>query len=250
MVSLFQMQEFHQSGKMHTMNINLAPLIKEQRELVSAPEELLLSEDEPTAAQHSARAHQARLLEEQVLAEVSASILERAVHESVLQDVIPAALNVINEQQLMQQAIKLVCKGMLKSVTKKCTSRLVQESTDAICQMEDDSITLADFVLRSTIRDELLEVVLEADYDVRQLQAMERRLLGESRDSEEEVDIPSEHDFNRSGLKKSVVVEECLEDLTLNESVFLEAGANTNAEDSLVLRESSRGLDVLKKSAI
>ena len=78
---------------------------------------------------------------------------------------------------------------------------------------------------------------------------MDARLLGESHDSEEEVDIPSEHDANRTVLNKSML-EDGLDDLTLNESVFLEAGAVSNAEDSVVLRESSKGLDDVKKSAI
>ena len=67
----------------------------------------------------------------------------------------------------MQQAIKLVFKVMLKSVTKRCTAQLVQESTDAICQLEDDSITLADYMLRSAIRSQLAEIVVEAEQEAR-----------------------------------------------------------------------------------
>ena len=48
---------------------------------------------------------------------------------------------------------------MIKSVTKKFITEIIQESTDAIYRFEDDSISLADSILREVLEREIRNVV-------------------------------------------------------------------------------------------
>ena len=57
--------------------------------------------------------------------------------------------------------MKLVTKKMIKNVSKKLISDVIQESTDTIYQIEDDSITLADFILRSVLKQQIRELLNE-----------------------------------------------------------------------------------------
>lgn len=58
-------------------------------------------------------------------------------------------------RQTTQQALKMVQKKMIRSVTQRCVTEIIQESTDAIYKFEDDAISLADQVLRNLLQREI-----------------------------------------------------------------------------------------------
>lgn len=78
-------------------------------------------------------------------------VMAKEIRKSIVAD----AVHSINSRISTKQAMKLVQKRMIKSVTKKMVTEIIQESTDAIYQFEDDSITLADFVLRLVLKQEI-----------------------------------------------------------------------------------------------
>jgi len=67
-----------------------------------------------------------------------------------------------HERALTIQAMKMVQKKMLRSVTQRCVTEIIQESTDAIYKFEDDAISLADWVLRSLLQKEIRAEIFEA----------------------------------------------------------------------------------------
>ena len=54
---------------------------------------------------------------------------------------------------------------MVKSVTKRYVTDIIQESTDAIYQYEDDAISLADFVLKNLLKSEIQEIVSDIEHE-------------------------------------------------------------------------------------
>ena len=68
--------------------------------------------------------------------------------------------------------MKMVQKRMIKSVTKKFITEIIQESTDAIYRFEDDSISLADSILRDVLEREIRNVV----NDVTQVNEQEKSI--------------------------------------------------------------------------
>jgi hypothetical protein len=83
------------------------------------------------------------------------SLIEEAMFKEIKRNVVNDAVDSINQSISTKQALKLVQKRFIKSVTKKCVTEVIQESTDAIYQFEDDSITIADFLLRSVLKQEI-----------------------------------------------------------------------------------------------
>jgi len=63
---------------------------------------------------------------------------------------------------------------------------IIQESTDTIYQFEDDSITVADFVLRSVLKGQIRELITDCKKKL-----MRKKSFGDS--SNGDVDIPNEH---------------------------------------------------------
>ena len=51
---------------------------------------------------------------------------------------------------------------MIRSVTQRCVTEIIQESTDAIYKFEDDAISLADWVLRSLLQKEIRNEIFES----------------------------------------------------------------------------------------
>lgn len=56
----------------------------------------------------------------------------------------------------------MVQKKMIRSVTQRCVTEIIQESTDAIYKFEDDAISLADWVLRSLLQKEIRNEIFES----------------------------------------------------------------------------------------
>ena len=97
---------------------------------------------------------------------------------------------------------------MIKSVTKKFITEIIQESTDAIYRFEDDSISLADSILRDVLEREIRNVV----NDVTQVNDIDRSIqnqdismdfaemddlgdFGEFGDPTDLNDVPNEHHY-------------------------------------------------------
>jgi len=57
--------------------------------------------------------------------------------------------------------MKIIQKKMVKNITKRFTTEIIQESTDAIYQFEDDSISLADVLLKEVLVSEMTGIVQE-----------------------------------------------------------------------------------------
>ena len=55
--------------------------------------------------------------------------------------------------------MKLVQKSILSNFTQKFVTEIMQESTDAIYKFEDDAITIADKILKSVLKNEILKTV-------------------------------------------------------------------------------------------
>ena len=67
-----------------------------------------------------------------------------------------------HERAQWAQAMKMVQKKMIRSVTQRCVTEIIQESTDAIYKFEDDAISLADWVLRSLLQKEIRNEIFES----------------------------------------------------------------------------------------
>jgi len=61
--------------------------------------------------------------------------------------------------------MKMVQKKLTKSVTKKLITQIIQESTDAIYKFEDDSISIADHLLKEVLNSELHNIANEAIHE-------------------------------------------------------------------------------------
>lgn len=94
----------------------------------------------------------AKALRDQIIDTFFASESKQIVRDSVLQ---------INDEYQEYQAMKIVQKRMIKSVTKKFITDIIQESTDAIYQFEDDSISTADYILKHVLKLEIRKVLDE-----------------------------------------------------------------------------------------
>ena len=53
------------------------------------------------------------------------------------------------------QAARMTQKRIIKTVTKRFVTEIIQESTDAIYRFEDDSISLADKILKHVLESEI-----------------------------------------------------------------------------------------------
>jgi hypothetical protein len=97
-------------------------------------------------------------------------------------------------------AEKLVCKKVIKQVVKKFCTDIIQESTDAVYQFEDDSITLADFILRSVLKQEIRNIISgEIKNPAKMKRHMRRIATGVS---DLEMNIPSEYSPSRSSANR------------------------------------------------
>lgn len=56
----------------------------------------------------------------------------------------------------------MVHKRMIKSVTKKFVTEIIQESTDAIYRFEDNAISLADQMLKNVLEREVKAIAQES----------------------------------------------------------------------------------------
>lgn len=99
--------------------------------------------------------HDQALLMEESLDLLCEDMIYKVMAKQIRKSVVADAVHSINSRISSKQAMKLVQKRMIKSITKKMVTEIIQESTDAIYQFEDDSITLADFVLRLVLKQEI-----------------------------------------------------------------------------------------------
>ena len=123
--------------------------------------------------------------------------------------------------------MKMVQKRAIKSVTKKFITEIIQESTDAIYRFEDDSISLADQILRDVLEREIRNVVKDVtdiplvNEEIGSIQNQdismdfaEMEELGEFGDFGETTDlndVPNEHNYpiehhplsNQSGISNA-----------------------------------------------
>jgi hypothetical protein len=91
-------------------------------------------------------------------AQVSKSnIIINIVKESITQ--IRAELK---HQEQFKLALKMAASKIVKCVSRDMITDVIQRSTDAVYKFEDDSITLADSLLKSILREQLQEVLVEA----------------------------------------------------------------------------------------
>jgi len=72
----------------------------------------------------------------------------------------------------------LTQKKIIKSVTKKFVTEIIQESTDAIYRFEDDSISLADHMLRQVLQREIRNLIKEVvkEFQMRHENQRQRQL--------------------------------------------------------------------------
>ena len=61
----------------------------------------------------------------------------------------------------MKIAVKLVQKNILSNFTQKFVTEIMQESTDAIYKFEDDAITIADKILKTILKNEILMIAID-----------------------------------------------------------------------------------------
>ena len=59
------------------------------------------------------------------------------------------------EAYITVQAVRMIHKRIIKSVTKQFVTEIIQEATDAIYRFEDDSISFADQVLKTVLESEI-----------------------------------------------------------------------------------------------
>lgn len=142
-----------------------------------------------------------------------------------------------HERALWGQAMKMVQKKMIRSVTQRCVTEIIQESTDAIYKFEDDAISLADWVLRSLlqkeIRNEIFEAVRATAVRKQPIQFIEeddfsiiqpQEALGSDRDGA--LDIPQERHYNPSQYRMNLF------DSQTNSSKFEELAVGTPTKQS------------------
>ena len=107
-------------------------------------------------------------------------------------------MSTINAIAQIEYAMRVIQKKIIKSVTKRFVTDIIQESTDAIYQFEDDSITLADYILRSVLKSEIRNLLVEAKREVKAAQKKHNYVSIDSGfdalDKDLDADIPSEYD--------------------------------------------------------
>ena len=81
---------------------------------------------------------------------------------NIILNVVQSSLKQMHQQQTTLVAIKMVQKKLTKSVTKKLITQIIQESTDAIYKFEDDSISIADILLKEVLNKQMREIAHES----------------------------------------------------------------------------------------
>lgn len=131
--------------------------------------------------------------------------------------------------------MKMVQKKMIRSVTQRCVTEIIQESTDAIYKFEDDAISLADWVLRSLlqkeIRNEIFEAVKATAVRKQPIQFIEEDDFSiiqpqEALASDRDVDIPQERNYNATHYRMNLF------DSQTNSSKFEELAVGTPTKHS------------------
>lgn len=140
-----------------------------------------------------------------------------------------------HERAAWGQAMKMVQKKMIRSVTQRCVTEIIQESTDAIYKFEDDAISLADWVLRSLlqkeIRNEIFEAVKATAVRKQPIQFIEEDDFSiiqpqEALASDRDVDIPQERNYNPNHYRMNLF------DSQTNSSKFEELAVGTPTKHS------------------
>ena len=85
-------------------------------------------------------------------------------------------------------------KRIIKTVTKRFVTEIIQESTDAIYKFEDDSISLADKILKQVLESEIKSLASAAIRDSQKRQKSSRNLQRSNTSNSDPFDIPSEYD--------------------------------------------------------
>lgn len=121
---------------------------------------------------------------------VAHTMINKIIIREIRRKIVAEAVDSINQSISTRQALKLVSKRIIKSVTKKMVTDIIQESTDTIYQFEDDSITVADFVLRSVLKQQIRQLLIESKQHLKQ-----NKTNGgmDNNSSNGEVEIPDEH---------------------------------------------------------
>ena len=146
---------------------------------------------------------------------------------NILLNVVQDSLQCLQQEQNVIVAMKMVQKRTIKSVTKKFITEIIQESTDAIYRFEDDSISLADQILRDVLEREIKNLVKdvtggsEVTEELKSIQNQDISMdfaemddvgeFGEFAETTDLHDVPNEHNYplehhalsNQSGISNA-----------------------------------------------